>query len=376
MPGQSVMRGTPQTSPPTSAPLQHSASKSSSPQSAPGPRLAAIPVVGYAYPGAADTSTRAITPEETNSIPRPAGSPAIPYNGYGLPGTPLEQRQYTGMASEPVAVPSLVAEGLANVDPDDVNLEDYQWRWQMLPKSLIYHTYLAGVKEPRLGAVFNGENNRGDILDLAAGARMGILRYGTRDVFQPDGWQLDVEGAAFTRLDPEENMDMEATDYKFGVPLTYGYGCYQMKFAYSHLSSHLGDEFAIRNGLGGRVNYSRDALVWGHSIYANENLRFYFELGYALFCDVNEPWDTQFGVEYSPICNGRFGAPFAAFNTHLREEVNFGGNFVMQLGWQWTSPETAHRIRIGLQYYNGNEEQFEFYSVSEQKVGLGLWYDF
>lgn len=376
MPGQSVMRGAPQASPLSGASRQQSASNTLPPQSAPGPRLAAFPAAGYVYPGAAVTTTRSINPEPNGSIQNAGNPPPTSYNGHGLLGLPLAHGPNTDITPEPVATPSLVAESLANVDPDDVNMDDYQWRWQMLPKSLIYHTYLAGVKEPRLAAVFNGENNRGSILDLTAGARMGLLRYGTRDVFEPDGWQLDVEGAAFTRLDPEENMDLEATDYKFGVPLTYGWGCYQMKFAYSHLSSHLGDEFAIRNGLAGRINYSRDALVWGHSVYATENLRFYFEVGYALFSDVNEPWDTQFGIEYSPICNGRFGAPFAAFNTHLREEVNFGGNFVMQVGWQWTSPENAHRIRIGLQYYNGNEEQFEFYSVSEQKVGLGLWYDF
>jgi hypothetical protein len=161
------------------------------------------------------------------------------------------------------------------------------------------------------------------------------------------------------------------------VPLTYGWGRYQMKLAYSHLSSHLGDEYAIRNGLAGRLNYSRDALVWGHSLYVTEDLRVYGEVGYAFYCDVSEPWDVQLGVEYSPVWNYcRRGAPYVAVNGHLRQEVDFGGNFVFQAGWQWTSPETAHRVRIGVQVYNGNEEQYEFYNLTEQKVGLGLWYDF
>jgi hypothetical protein len=343
------------------------------PQPAPPPRLAALPGTQTSYRGAVTLSQQSpVSP----TAPLPAQPATTYYNGSGWPTQPITRTPDPGIAPEPIATQSLVAEPLASVDPDEILADDGSWSWQMLPKSLIYHTYLAGVKEPRLAAVFNSENNRGAILDLAAGARVGLIRFGTRDVFEPDGWQLDVEGAAFTRLDPEEEMDMEATDYKFGVPLTYGWGRYQMKFAYSHLSSHLGDEYAIRNGLAGRVNYSRDALVWGHSLYATTDLRFYFEVGYAVYCDVCEPWDTQFGVEYSPICNGRWGAPFAAVNGHLRQEVDFGGNFVLQAGWQWTSPETAHRMRIGLQYYNGKEEQYEFYDLSEQKVGLGLWYDF
>ncbi|MCE9547521.1 MAG: DUF1207 domain-containing protein [Planctomycetia bacterium] len=301
----------------------------------------------------------------------PAGSgPAVlRYNGTGLPGqrtTPLWTGQ-TGTDSD----------GGENVAHEELPQEASPWGWQILPKSLIYQPYLAGVKEPRLGAVLNDEQNRGWILDLTAGARVGLLRHGTPEVFEPDGWQLDIEGAAFPRLDPRNNMDMEATDYRFGVPLTYGWGRYQMKIAYFHLSSHLGDEYAIRNGLSGRLNYSRDAFVWGHSYDLSEAWRVYFEAGWAFHSDVNEPWDMQFGIEYSPRCNvGPWGTPFVATNAHLRQESNFGGNFVFQVGWQWNSAATGNRMRIGVQYYNGQSEQYEFFSTSEQKVGLGVWYDF
>ncbi|REJ96024.1 MAG: DUF1207 domain-containing protein [Planctomycetota bacterium] len=251
------------------------------------------------------------------------------------------------------------------------------WTWHILPERLIFPTYLAGVKEPRMGAVLNYENNDGVKWDLSIGGRFGVVRFGTPDGGPLEGWQLDVEAAAQPRLDPEENMDLEATDYRFGVPLTYGVGRYRMKIGYFHLSSHLGDEFAIRNGLGGRINYSRDAILWGHSYRVTEELTAYFEVGYGFHTDVNEPWGFQFGFDWSPPCTcGFHPVPFFAVNGHLREENDYGGNFVAQAGWQWRSGPDRRLLRMGVQYFNGQHERYEFFDTSEQKIGLGIWYDF
>ena len=69
-------------------------------------------------------------------------------------------------------------------------------------------------------------------------------------------------------------------------------------------------------------------------------------------------------------------APFAAFNCHLREEVGFGGNVVLQAGWQWRGANGGHLLRTGMEYFNGKSPQFEFFDESEQRLGVGLWYDF
>ena len=63
-------------------------------------------------------------------------------------------------------------------------------------------------------------------------------------------------------------------------------------------------------------------------------------------------------------------------NAHLREEVNFGGNFVAQAGWQWQGWSSTRVIRAGVQYFNGKSDQYEFFRTSEQKLGIGIWYDF
>ncbi len=251
--------------------------------------------------------------------------------------------------------------------------------WQVLPDGLIYAPYLAGVKEPRIAGVFARETNAGWFLDATLGGRVGLLRLGTTDSARPQGWQLDVEGAAFPRLNLEQNWDVDATDFRFGVPLTYGSGNVQTKMAYYHLSAHLGDELLVRDRdrLASRINFSRDVLVLGMSSYVRPAWRLYGEVGWGFETDGgSEPWEFQFGVEFSPpgsrcmVCT-----PFFAANVHLREEVDFGGHLTVQTGWQ-TRGASGHLFRVGLHYFNGKSNQFEFFDMSEQQVGLGLWYDY
>ncbi len=252
------------------------------------------------------------------------------------------------------------------------------WSWQLLPEGLIYRSYLAGVKEPRLSVVPFYERHQGWLIDGTIGARVGLIRYGTESDIRPEGWQLDLEAAAFPRLDPQQDMDLVSTDYRVGVPFTFGAGPYQVKLAYYHLSSHLGDEYLLKNPGARRINFSRDALVLGNSYYVTPDLRLYGEAGWAFYSDGgSEPWEFQFGLDYSPLlplfCRG---APFVALNAHLREELSFNGNFVAQLGWQWRGKYTERVLRTGFQYLTGKSSQYEFFDQNEEQFGWGLWYDF
>ena len=61
---------------------------------------------------------------------------------------------------------------------------------------------------------------------------------------------------------------------------------------------------------------------------------------------------------------------FFAVNAHLREENDYGGNFTVQTGWQWRG-RTGHLLRLGMQYFNGMSEQYEFYNKFEEQIGVG-----
>jgi len=251
------------------------------------------------------------------------------------------------------------------------------WHWQLLPNDLIYKSYLAGMKEPRLGSTITSFRNDGWLWEGTLGARVGLLRYGDQDPVFPQGFQIDAEGAASVRLDVEDDVNVRATDYRVGVPFTYGYGSQQIKFAYYHMSSHLGDEFVLQHPGFRRLNWSRDALVLGHSIHMTERLRLYAEVGWAFYSEINEPWEFQFGFDWAPHGPTGFrGAPFFAVNTHLRQEVDYGGNVSIMTGWGWVSDRDRHLLRLGVHYYNGESNQFSFFDEFEEQVGVGLWYDF
>lgn len=251
------------------------------------------------------------------------------------------------------------------------------WRWHHLPDGLLYASYLAGPKESRIGTAWLNESDRDWVWDSTLGGRAGIVRFGTDDPLWPEGWQLDIEGAGFARLDLEEESDLDSSDFRFGVPLTWRRGPFQTKFAYYHLSSHAGDEFLERNPGFQRINFSRNAVVLGLGYFPVPDLRLYAEADYGFDVDVAEEWWFQFGFDYAPAFpTGLRGAPFLAMNGLLREEVDFGGSFNLMAGWAWRGDEHGHLCRVGLQYFNGKTTQFELFQESEQLVGLGFWYDY
>jgi hypothetical protein len=256
---------------------------------------------------------------------------------------------------------------------------DGPWDWQALPNSIIYHSYWAGVHEPRMGIQFIRVNSGDSFWDPTVGGRLGLLRYGNDDPLNPEGWQFDVEGAALPRLALDEVRDLETVDFRGGGLVTYGMNDWQFKFGYYHLSSHLGDEFAIAHpgSLADRINYVRDSLILGASYYPVPIMRLYAETAYAFNATGGaEPWEFQFGVEFAKLgLTGTRGTPFIALNGHLLEEHNFGGDFTAETGWLWRSTNN-HTIRIGAFCYSGKSSQYQTFNNREEQIGGGVWYDF
>jgi hypothetical protein len=291
-------------------------------------------------------------------------------------------------ATDPPSMEELPAEAPPDDRLDGNFLEDQYddcavcdpdaYTWQVGPTGLIYRSYLAGPHEPRIGITPFFSGNR-SYWDATVGGRGGVLRYGDHDPLHPHGWQLDAYGAAIVRMDPEHHQDLNYVDYVFGFPITYGVENWQFKFGYAHLSSHLGDEYAIRypGTLDERINYVRDGLMFGASWYPVPACRVYGEFDWAFHRSGGaDPIAFQFGNELSrPGPTGLDGSPFLALNGRLRQEVDYGGDLTAEAGWLWRG-DTGSVVRIGAHYYNGKSSQSQIFNDSEQQIGIGLWYDF
>lgn len=270
--------------------------------------------------------------------------------------------------------------GVRAIDTNDyverVLTGDDYWTWQLLPTGLMYKTYLASPTEPRMGSRWGYNRDLKEwVWNATLGARIGIFRYGTNNDIWPQGWQLDMEGASFPRLD--DSGDVVGNDYIFGMPLTMRQGAIEWKLGYRHYCSHIADEYLLKNPGFHRLNYVRDSFLFGVGYYLSPSLRLYCEADWAFNIDDGAlPWHYQFGVDFSPPGpTTNWGAPFLAANCGLRQENDFGGNFTVQTGWQWRG-HSGHLLRIGAHYFNGMSDQAQFYYRWEEEIGFGIWYDF
>jgi hypothetical protein len=245
--------------------------------------------------------------------------------------------------------------------------------FELLPLDDVHPPYLAAPKEPRISEIALWEPDQGWLWDITLGGRVGFLRVTLPEMT----FQIDLEGAAFVRLDLEENRNLLSSEFKYGTHFFFALPEIVFRFGYYHLSAHLGDE-AYHAYPGRRPNgYSRDTFVAGVSFDPGSGFRIYAQLGFAPV--VEGPagrWEIELGAEWAMAAMDPIGRPFVAVHSHLREENDFTGNFAAQLGWHWRTRATGSTFRVGLHYYRGPSPQYQFYEIREQQIGFGSWVDF
>ena len=325
-----------------------------------------------------DTKPSVVNVPSSSAIRRAAHSqepallnePAEPLNGdeqIVIPESTTEQAFY----------PPIMPETVFAEHPQSHEQNLY---WQLLPNGLLYKTYLAGEKEPRMQLVpYYDTKSKRKIWEAVLGGRAGLIRLSDPSITNSDAFQLDLEGAVFARVLPDEPSAMlEGSDYRVGLYGTWKFDRLSYRAGYYHISSHVGDEYLIANPMFNRINYVRDSALAGTAYQLNDVSRIYGEIGYSLGVEGGaKPLEFQFGGEYAPLPTTQFtGAPFAAVNTHLREDFDFNGGVNVVAGWGWQGEHSKRRLRLGLNYYNGPSLQYEFFDRWENLVGGGIWLDY
>ena len=302
---------------------------------------------------------------------------------------PLDQIEDAGIPTVEAAYEQRQPEqGLAPSPPDSV--PDYRpspgsahflnEEWQVLPDGLLYRSYLAGPKESRLQFLtLYDTQSRMQLWEATLGGRAGLLRCGTPGAQNPEGFQIDLEGAVFARVYPEEpSSQLVGSDYRVGLLGTWRQERLSAKAGYYHISSHVGDEFLLANPLFQRVNYVRDSLVAGMAWDLTQESQIYAEIAHALARQGGaKPLEFQLGAQYAPAATRpQRGAPFAAVNGHVREDFGWITGVNLVAGWGWEGPTSRRRLRVGGQYYNGPSLQYSFLNQRENLIGGGIWFDF
>jgi hypothetical protein len=150
-----------------------------------------------------------------------------------------------------------------------------------------------------------------------------------------------------------------------------------MRAGIVHLSAHIGDEYEVRTGAL-RLDYLRDEVVIGLSLFLHPNGRFYAEAGYASPAwDFMEPWRVQTGLEFvsRPFFLGRHGSYFAAVDAQFWEESAWNPDVSLQTGLMVAFPKQGRMYRIGIQYYDGRTRVRNFFQLDERYLEIGFWFD-
>jgi hypothetical protein len=194
-------------------------------------------------------------------------------------------------------------------------------------------------------------------------------------------WQIGLQAAVFAIFDLDSSSnDLINADYWVGLPVFYRKGSLSSVVRIFHQSSHLGDEYLLRNRVD-RVNLSYEAVNLKVSYEARTWLRLYGGGTYILRKDPDDlkRWTVQYGLELKDD-RTYFGSslkPLAAADFKNREESDWNIDASLRAGVEIESKQMLwNRLHLLLEYFNGYSPHGQFYERSIEYVGLGMHFYF
>lgn len=248
---------------------------------------------------------------------------------------------------------------------------------EVLPADAIYESPIADPKWPKFSAGYQKhlKNIYGkDIFSLSFGENIPMLRYCT------DGWAYEVglQAGVFGLIDVNSSPSkLINSDYFVGGGLSFVYDRkWQNLFQFSHLSSHLGDEFLIAQPayINKRINLSYEAFKW-FTAYKVNSFRPYIGFGYLVHRDPStlKPFTLEGGIDYISQKSFLFDTARYVFgiHTHLWRQNNFKPSFNMRTGLQFEDPVWRGRhMQLLIEYSQGKSRHGQFYKKKEHYIGV------
>jgi hypothetical protein len=194
-------------------------------------------------------------------------------------------------------------------------------------------------------------------------------------------WEVGFQAGVFSIFDLDSSsFDLVNSDFFAGLHATYRIGDLSTFFRLLHQSSHLGDEFLLRNRVD-RINLSFEGLDLKLSYTPFDWLRLYGGGAYLFHRDPSDlkPWSTQGGIELQTPW--RFWADSARFVTAVdlqnREENKWSAEVSVRGGLQFERAQRfGRKISLLVEYYKGHSPNGQFFNRKVEYFGPGLHLDF
>jgi hypothetical protein len=189
-------------------------------------------------------------------------------------------------------------------------------------------------------------------------------------------WEFGIQAGVFSLFDLDApSKDLINADYMGALFTSYRTHDFSTILRVFHQSSHLGDEFLLRNRTK-RVNLSYEGAEALFSYRFFQALRLYGGGGYLFDQEPSDlkPGRVQYGAEFESPWTSGSGAirPILAANLQNEEENNWSTNISVRGGIQFENWQIGHRkLQLLVEYFKGYSPNGQFYTRKIETIGLG-----
>jgi hypothetical protein len=266
----------------------------------------------------------------------------------------------------------IAADAKPSRPPDDL-------RTGFLPGGHLFKPLIADPRWPHFGAAYQY------YLDDPQLGSVGAVSFGEtftlyRGELGGGLWETGIQAGVFAVFDLEaESKDLINADYMVAAFLGYRYDQFSAIARLFHQSSHLGDEFILRNRTQNRINLSFEAVDLRLSYqFFGETLRLYGGGGYLFDQEPEDlkPGFVQAGVEFRSPWRWGPMRPIAAADVQNREENNWHTDFSLRAGVEFQNWLASRSLQILLEYFRGHSPNGQFYREKIDYLGIGAHFNF
>ncbi len=248
-----------------------------------------------------------------------------------------------------------------------------------LPRGKLFEPLIADPRWPRFSMGYRYFPSEARHVGAATFGE-SIALYRTRGAAGGLG-EIGFQAGVFSIFDlSAPSSDLVNTDFFVALQGSYRANGLSTIFRIFHQSSHLGDEFLLRNRID-RINLSFEGVDVKLSYRPFDWLRFYGGGGYLFQVDPSDlkPWSTQGGIELQTPW--RFWDDSTRLVTALdlqnRKENRWSTEISLRGGIQFERPMSLMRkISLLLEYYKGHSPNGQFFDRKIEYFGPGLHLDF
>lgn len=253
-----------------------------------------------------------------------------------------------------------------------------------LPHGDVFCPLIADPKATRSFVIYQRGNEKDLATDIAAVGVADQFPFFRTGAERPgNGVQLGLAGAVFAQFDlGTASYELLNADYLVGLPLTFRFGPFSGRARIYHQSSHLGDEFLLRDNPPKRENLSFESAELLFSLDVSA-LRVYGggeEFLHRDPADLPERL-AHGGLELRPRANIDFGPLavgriVAAVDAKIVNDSTTQTGVSARAGFEFARPNDtlapSRRWSILAEYYTGPSPYGQFHREQVQLAGIGF----